>query len=444
MSYNDQHNNFNSLTSFFRYLKDKMNRKEQHAFERQLLNDPFEADALDGLKNQDEFTIESDLEQLKKKLADNGSSRNVFFNKRTFAIAASLALVVGLISVLVLLQPKRSVMVSEDIKPTQVEKAPSSSQLRNSNEREKRVLPVEEDKQTEANTIVTEDTKPSEPELEAEMEIMDDVDIPILAETNAPVHSPMAKKSASVPSPEVKPQLSLTSNSDWLDKDTSNAPLFGTIKGEEISGESMSSKDYKTIEGVVKNKYHQPVSNANVGIKGTSYSTIANSDGSYALKYPLKDSSQPVVASSIGYKPEEMIQNSRDSVNFTLDEEYFSLGEITTSSISEEELKRTEEYIPAEPIIGMEKYKDELLEKLSYPENGSGKKETVVATIYISPKGHIADIKINRSPGEAYSIETIKLIKNGPHWKPAIKNGLPINDEIKIKIQFIPPEKAEE
>jgi hypothetical protein len=46
------------------------------------------------------------------------------------------------------------------------------------------------------------------------------------------------------------------------------------------------------------------------------------------------------------------------------------------------------------------------------------------------------NIKIIRSPGNSFSDEVIRLINEGPAWKPAEENGIKIDDEIRIRIVF--------
>jgi len=41
-----------------------------------------------------------------------------------------------------------------------------------------------------------------------------------------------------------------------------------------------------------------------------------------------------------------------------------------------------------------------------------------------------------RSPGRIFSEEAIRLLKEGPEWKPAISNGKTTEDKIRIRIVF--------
>jgi TonB family protein len=60
----------------------------------------------------------------------------------------------------------------------------------------------------------------------------------------------------------------------------------------------------------------------------------------------------------------------------------------------------------------------------------------VVLNFRVDTEGKIDSIRIIRSPNKNFSDEAIRLIKEGPGWKPAEENGKTINDEVRIRIVF--------
>ncbi|MBS2097870.1 carboxypeptidase-like regulatory domain-containing protein [Carboxylicivirga linearis] len=434
MSNTKGNNKINSLATFFHYLKGKMNARDEHAFERDLLNDPFEADALDGFKSFEEDEIRNDLQAIRNKIPSPHTISNPFISKKSFAIAASIIVIMGLVSVLVFLQPDKPVLVSEQIEKEALSNKksnqPAVKEIQEKEEHQPIIQPEEE-----IAEIIIEDSQ-VEYEFDKESETQKSNDQPIKAD--AKKASMTKAKKAELKPVSIEPQYKIASAQRRQQADSGNQQVVGTLKGAEFSGGGYGQLELVTIQGKVNDRYQHPVAGANVQVKGTKHATISKSDGSYELQFPLSDTSQPITASFIGYKPAEMIQNSQDSLNFTLDEQFFTLSEVQTISVDEEKIRQSEEYIPAEPEIGMDAYMDKLLEQMQYPENGTGKKETVVAIVTISDKGDVKDIEIKRSPDNVFSIETIRLIKEGPLWKPARQYGMPIQDEVKIKLQFIP------
>jgi hypothetical protein len=46
------------------------------------------------------------------------------------------------------------------------------------------------------------------------------------------------------------------------------------------------------------------------------------------------------------------------------------------------------------------------------------------------------NIEVKKSPGESFSSEAIRLLREGPEWVPAENNGKYIADEKRIRIVF--------
>ena len=66
----------------------------------------------------------------------------------------------------------------------------------------------------------------------------------------------------------------------------------------------------------------------------------------------------------------------------------------------------------------------------------AGEREVVVIRFTVSETGSIRNIKVLKTPGDEFSKEAERLIKEGPAWKPAMKNGIPADNEVKIRITF--------
>jgi len=94
-------------------------------------------------------------------------------------------------------------------------------------------------------------------------------------------------------------------------------------------------------------------------------------------------------------------------------------------------------YSPPEPSDGMESFdlyvEENIRKPLTLPD---GQRVVVELNLLIESTGAIDSIQVTSSPGIEFSEEAIRLIKEGPKWKPAIENGRTINGEVKIKIVF--------
>ena len=105
-------------------------------------------------------------------------------------------------------------------------------------------------------------------------------------------------------------------------------------------------------------------------------------------------------------------------------------------AMKKSEYKETN-YSPPEPSDGMESFdlyvEENIRKPLTLPD---GQRAVVELNLLVESTGAIDSIQITSSPGIEFSEEAIRLIKEGPEWKPAVENGRAINDEVKIKIVF--------
>ena len=107
------------------------------------------------------------------------------------------------------------------------------------------------------------------------------------------------------------------------------------------------------------------------------------------------------------------------------------------SKIQMEKKISESEFIHAEPVSGRKDFENYVGENLRYPDVlKKGKKAIVFMSFLVRSNGAIDSIKIIKSPGTSFSDEAIRLIKEGPAWKPATENGSSVDEEVKISIVF--------
>jgi TonB family protein len=94
-------------------------------------------------------------------------------------------------------------------------------------------------------------------------------------------------------------------------------------------------------------------------------------------------------------------------------------------------------YKPPEPVAGRKEFDKYIEENIKKPVSmTAGEREVVVIRFTVSETGSIRNIKVLKTPGDEFSKEAERLIKEGPAWKPAMKNGIPADNEVKIRITF--------
>jgi outer membrane biosynthesis protein TonB len=94
-------------------------------------------------------------------------------------------------------------------------------------------------------------------------------------------------------------------------------------------------------------------------------------------------------------------------------------------------------YTPPLPVNGRIHFDKYIQDNIRRPDTTTaGQSVVVVLNFLVTTDGKIDSIIVVRSPGEIFSDEAIRLIKEGPAWKPAEQNGKVISDKVRIRIIF--------
>lgn len=92
-----------------------------------------------------------------------------------------------------------------------------------------------------------------------------------------------------------------------------------------------------------------------------------------------------------------------------------------------------------QPLGGTTLFKEYLERNAKYPGGiQNAKKEFVKVKFKISKTGQPFGIVVEKSPDQQFSQEAIRLILEGPKWSPEIKDGIPVEGEVSVKINFKP------
>ena len=94
-------------------------------------------------------------------------------------------------------------------------------------------------------------------------------------------------------------------------------------------------------------------------------------------------------------------------------------------------------YTPPRPENGKADFNKYIEDNLRRPDTSTtGQRVVVVLNFRVGMNGKPDSIKVIKSPGKIFSDEAIRLIREGPAWKPAEENGKIIDDEVRIRIVF--------
>jgi TonB family protein len=127
--------------------------------------------------------------------------------------------------------------------------------------------------------------------------------------------------------------------------------------------------------------------------------------------------------------------------------------EFDTIEIEEEVLEKLKDITPDEgksirkgdnaksiPFGGFSLFKAYLVENLNYPTSiENAKREVVRIQFTVLLSGELTNFVVLRSPeNNDFSKEAIRVLKNGPKWSPAVKDGIAVQDNVSLRVVFKP------
>nr|WP_246206174.1 carboxypeptidase-like regulatory domain-containing protein [Fulvivirga aurantia] len=192
-----------------------------------------------------------------------------------------------------------------------------------------------------------------------------------------------------------------------------------------------------TVSGKVTSaEDNQPLPGVNVVIKGTNMGTVTDIEGNYQLKLDDTDSDPSLVFAFIGLESKEVDVKSRDSIDVQLNADVQQLSEVVVTGYGVENEPYESTFTPSQPSVGKSAYKDYLEQNIKYPTTDESEKGRVVIKMKVLPNGILADFEVVKSMGEVYDNEALRLIKEGPGWNPAERDGAKVEDIVKVRVKF--------
>jgi hypothetical protein len=186
--------------------------------------------------------------------------------------------------------------------------------------------------------------------------------------------------------------------------------------------------------GRVLDLKNNPVAGATLGFPGSSNLTVTDNQGQFKFSLPSKDSSQQMIVTRVGYDKTYLTLN-----NLSMANPYNNVIHLTPSNTNLDEVvvigygskrKETKFAAPSEsterldtawtiatPIIGREAY----LEYLNKTRKKLGLDSTITGTetvsFVVSRTGSLSNFKIEHSLSPAHDAGIIRLITEGPAWR---------------------------
>lgn len=437
------------LEDFIRYSQDQMSEEERNALERSLEQDPFDAEAMEGLSSIAPEEIRADLaglqEQIQKRFVRQSKTRR---NTRTmwYRVAAAVAMLLVVTSVLFTLfndrvgQLDRKVAESPEVEKEAL--SPVSPMEIVTEEYSDEITPVQSNVE-EAGAEVSEKKESdlfksvkTEKEAEVEPEIISEE---IIDERLAPEE--LTHEELAAPA---------------IDMDLERPAAAKSRKREMVeplqAAGAMAAEQRSISGSVISGEDEQPLPGAMVALKGSKTGTITNLDGSFQI-FIENDSQNTIIAQYIGMESKEITIQDQEEIVISLEPEVISLEEVVVIATAPKMISQTtgyavafaepdedqgkSEYRNATPIGGKKEFKEYVLNNIRYPDQSDDLiRAVVVLNFVVGYDGRPAQVLILKSPGKTFSDEAIRLLMEGPDWQPAEVNGVKTEEVTRIRIVF--------
>lgn len=457
----------NHSEKFEQYLRGELSSEEAHDFEREYLDDSFTQEALEGFSDQG-LPLLDDLEDLRKRIKEQKKKPPYW---RYVGIAATLVLssyFLFLLSDQLSPQPEQT---SNETAPESLAESPlDSASLEIPSEKQSADsmglmanLTIEDAAETDEssqNEGLIAEILPNElgdedlqDEDSGELELTDsfssalvndnDVNTAISEENDLLAEAPIVPITTKEETFEPGAEGGTESDDDQLLPALQGRVAGVTTKRSKARKKSVvaeaatrSSEAFfvdELVSGQVTDESGEPLPGVNVIIKGTTTATSTDLDGYYQLK---KDSGATLTFTYVGFESQEIEVGGRNNLDVVLGGSA-ELAEVGVTGYAEGQ-EGTQTFTPATPSEGKKAFKKYVEDNLEYPSDAlendiSG---TVLLEVSIAADGDIRSILTRKGLGFGCDQEAIRLVREGPEWIPAIRNGINVEDVVKVKIKF--------
>ena len=400
------------------YIRGLRKGKEAHRLEKESMQDPFLADAMDGY-NQVEGNHEQRIEKLRMQVSAHSAKKKSTY-AITWSIAACLIIGFGISSYFLFLKKSMTdeVFIAEESVSIKLAEpaAPPTPAIPATP-----TVPATPQKEIAlATTKVKTDSTPIS-EITARQADKKDM-IAEIQTTSQPQGAPVA----AVPMME-----EVSEETAALQEVVATIDTFESESDKKMKLAKVATilPQKNMIKGRVTDGKGEPLIGASVTYKGTNIGTITNMNGEFSLV--KKDDKKRLTAEYIGYDPVEIQVDTSRTMLIAMNENKQALNEVvvvgygakknkksTTLGSDAKVKEQTEKEITLQPVIGKRSYQKYLKEHLVRPtdEKCAQVKGKVVLTFLINKEGRPFYIKVKESLCESADKEAIRLIQEGPDW----------------------------
>lgn len=426
-----------SRENLLRYISGKMSPAEMHALERAALEDPFLADSIEGLQQEESSRVKKDLETLDQRLTNRTDPKVIPLPPRIkwwrVAIVASIIGMMGLSYYLFTLRDQELpsiAQVSQDIAQDSG-MIPGSEQLiqdsvSNATKLEEKITGTENSKPI--NSPSTFNNNSTSSVSKSDKTLPGQPPAPVTQDNRASAAAEAAKISDSLAEKEAMAE-------------TQQVMPFKKTRSKSLQPSSLENgPEIYYFIGRVTDQQEKPVAFANIAIRQSQRTNYTDANGNFKLI--AGDSTLEVEIKSVGYLSRYTRLSHSKSLNkvimqpkgtsktkSTVKKPVKQVNDISEENESDPSLEKPD----AEPRDGFAAYQFYLLNNIRLPaEAGNrGMKGVVELSFLVGDNGRLSDFKVEKSLCHSCDKEAIRLIKDGPPWV-LYNSDLPVRARISV------------
>lgn len=158
---------------------------------------------------------------------------------------------------------------------------------------------------------------------------------------------------------------------------------------------------------------------ASVAVAGTNKGALTDKDGYFAIAVDSTANVQLNVAALGWASKNVLVNNNENNLRIALPENKQSLNEeVVVTTYGTKKAKKAVYQAP-QPGEGLDRYKEYLAKNVRYPASAGGVKGFVRVAFTVKADGTLEDFKILRKLQPDCDAEAIRVVKEGPAWIPA-------------------------
>lgn len=406
------------------YLEGKLDASMMHKVERISLDDPFVAQALEGLSAAKKRTQTFSLlqKQLQERVAQKPVERKMWrITSHRLSIAATAAVLFIAVGVLFWLRESnrrqqlemasnRPKQIEVNIKPEVAAVAPADTLIT-----PKPATLVDQQKVEQAlnntlskgNQAIAKNKTPRETIVEsASLENKEAVKAR-LTKDNSENQAKMLGAKIAAP---VAPVQALESRVDGIQ-----------VKTDPYA---------RSVKGIVYDINGRPLPGVDVKMVGDDLRSITNMSGEFNLPINKDSNKVTLEVASLGFARKNIEAKPNEQNNIRLEASSSALNEVVVVNTRNAAKKMAvkEEVVIGMPTIGWKAYSDYLVKENKFYVDGS---KSVVLSFDILKNGVPNNIKVEKSEGKSLDDEAIRLLKDGSKWN--YSNSVKKNTSITVK-----------